>query len=209
MYTSLLTKHSARLKLPELHVSVEIVFETHATTTDNETDIASGWLPGRLSPTGRGQARELGERRRNDGISVVFTSDLLRAVETTTLAFAGSSLLVQLDDRLREANYGELNGSSRKALRAIQGQHVDEPFPGGQSYRDVVRGMASFLENLAGSHDGQRVLLIGHSATRFALDHLLTDIPLEDVVTSPYVWQPGWEYRVPEGWLAGDASQRP
>lgn len=181
---------------------VEIVFETHATTTDNETDIASGWLPGRLSPTGRGQARELGERRRNDGISAVFTSDLLRAVETTTLAFAGSSQPVHLDDRLREANYGELNGSSRQALRAIQSQHIDEPFPGGQSYRDVVRRMASFLEELVTSHDSKRVLLIGHSATRFALDHLLTDISLEDVVTSPYVWQPGWSYTLPEGWQA-------
>src|SRR4051812_3378094 len=45
-------------------VSLELVFETHQTTLDNEAGIATGWLPGRLSTQGRQQARELGERRR-------------------------------------------------------------------------------------------------------------------------------------------------
>ena len=190
-------------------MAVEIVFETHSTTTDNEAGIATGWLPGKLSPTGRIQAGELGERRRGDGISVVFTSDLFRAVETTMLAFAGSPIPLQQDARLRECSYGDLNGSSREALRAIQGHYVEEPFSGGQSYRDVVRGMASFLDDLASAHDGERVLLIGHSATRFALDHLLSGIPLEDVVAGPYIWQPGWEYTLPDGWQAGTACRSP
>ena len=47
-------------------MSVEIVYETHATSEDNEAGIATGWLPGRLSTHGREQARELGERRRDD-----------------------------------------------------------------------------------------------------------------------------------------------
>jgi broad specificity phosphatase PhoE len=34
----------------------------------------------------------LGERRRNDGLDVVFTSDLRRAVETAGIAFAGHRL---------------------------------------------------------------------------------------------------------------------
>jgi broad specificity phosphatase PhoE len=66
-------------------VSVEVVFETHSTTEDNEAGIATGWLPGRLSPAGRVRARELGERRRDDGIATVFVSDLGRAVETAEI----------------------------------------------------------------------------------------------------------------------------
>ncbi len=56
--------------------AVEIVYETHSTTTDNEAGIATGWLPGRLSERGRRQARELGERRRTGDFAAVFTSDL-------------------------------------------------------------------------------------------------------------------------------------
>jgi 2,3-bisphosphoglycerate-dependent phosphoglycerate mutase len=85
-------------------VSVEVVFETHAASEDNETGIATGWLPGRLSAAGCEQARELGERRREDGLAVVFVSDLGRAVETAEIAFAGSSLPVVTDERLRECN---------------------------------------------------------------------------------------------------------
>ena len=78
-------------------VSVAVVFETHSTSVDNELGIATGWNEGELSETGRQQARELGERRRDDGIAVVFTSDLRRAVETAELAFAGSPLPIVQD----------------------------------------------------------------------------------------------------------------
>jgi broad specificity phosphatase PhoE len=51
---------------------IEIVFESHSTSEDNEAGRATGWLPGRLSAAGRAQAAELGERRRDDGIAAVF-----------------------------------------------------------------------------------------------------------------------------------------
>jgi len=40
------------------------------------------------------------------------------------------------------------------------------------------------------------VLVIAHSAQRFALRHLLEGESLEDVVDAPFAWQPGWEYLV-------------
>ena len=61
-------------------MSVEIIYETHSTSVDNETGIATGWLPGELSKIGRQQATQLGARRRTDGIAAVFTSDLQRDV---------------------------------------------------------------------------------------------------------------------------------
>jgi len=80
---------------------VQVVYETHSTTTDNEAGVATGWRHGRLSERGRRQARELGERRRNDGIAAVFTSDLQRAVETAQIAFAGSDITVYQDPSLQ------------------------------------------------------------------------------------------------------------
>jgi 2,3-bisphosphoglycerate-dependent phosphoglycerate mutase len=71
-----------------LVVSMQVVFETHSLSVDNESGIATGWLPGRLSELGKRLAVELGQRRRDDGIAVVFTSDLRRAVETAEIAFA-------------------------------------------------------------------------------------------------------------------------
>ena len=68
-------------------MAVEIIYETHATTTDNEAGISTGRLPGRLSAAGRREALELGARHRDQDIAAVFTSDLYRAVETARIAF--------------------------------------------------------------------------------------------------------------------------
>jgi len=88
-------------------VAIELVFETHSITEDNELGRATGWLPGRLSPRGRELARELGLRRRDDGIAAVFSSDLRRAAETASLAFEDPAVPVLLDWRLRECDYGQ------------------------------------------------------------------------------------------------------
>ena len=177
-------------------MGVELVYETHSTSTDNEAGIATGWLDGRLSEEGRRQAAALGERRRDDGVSAVFASDLGRAVETAEIAFGGTGIPVHLDARLRECNYGELNGMPRERLDRERALRVDEPFPAGESYRDVVERMRSFVDDLRRERDGQRVVVVSHSAPRWALDHLVHGVPLEELVDAPFAWQPGWLYRL-------------
>jgi 2,3-bisphosphoglycerate-dependent phosphoglycerate mutase len=87
-------------------MAIQLVYETHATTLDNEQGRATGWLPGQLSQRGREQARQLGRRRPADGITAVFSSDLARATQTEAEAFGRSSTPLLLDWRLRECDYG-------------------------------------------------------------------------------------------------------
>ncbi|AVT29696.1 histidine phosphatase family protein [Plantactinospora sp. BC1] len=181
-------------------MAVDIVYETHATTTDNEAGLATGWRPGQLSEQGRREARELGERRRDDGLHVVFCSDLARAVETVELAFPLRELPVHRDTRLRECDYGDLTGRPVAELAPLRVGYLDEPFPGGQSYRQVVEQTRGFLRDLAAAWDGFRVLIVAHSANRWALDHLLHGVPLAELVAAPFDWRPGWTYRLPSGW---------
>jgi broad specificity phosphatase PhoE len=177
---------------------IELVFETHSLSTDNERGIATGWLDGALSERGRELAVELGARRRAERLAAVFTSDLARAVETAETAFAGSGIPIYRDARLRECNYGDLNGLPGGLVLAEQAEHVDVPFAGGESYTEAVERVRSFLYDLARAWDGTRVLVIGHAATRWALDHLLLGVPLADLVGAPFDWQEGWEYVVGE-----------
>jgi broad specificity phosphatase PhoE len=186
-------------------VAVQLVYETHAITTDNEAGIATGWLPGRLSERGRETAAELGARRRDDGLSAIFVSDLERALETVRIAFARSPIPVLVDERLRECNYGRRNGMPRARLDAERAAHVDEPWPDGESYRDVVGRTASFLDDLIASQDPGRVLVVAHSANKVALDHLLLGADLGELVERAMDWQPGWEYLVPTEWRTAEA----
>jgi broad specificity phosphatase PhoE len=177
-------------------VATALVFETHSTTVDNELGRATGWLPGELSGPGRAQARELGHRRRDDGIAAVFSSDLDRAIQTALIAFQGSEIPLLYDWRLRECDYGQRNGMPAAELHSGRFEHLDQPYPGGESWRQAVTRMGRFLGDLPLRWDGQRVLVIGHVATRWGLDHFIGGVPLEDLAGEDFVWREGWEYRL-------------
>ncbi|HYY64259.1 MAG TPA: histidine phosphatase family protein [Gaiellaceae bacterium] len=177
-------------------MTTEIVFETHSISTDNEAGIATGWLPGELSEEGRRLARRLGERRRRERIDAVYTSDLRRAVETAELAFGDTGIPIHRDPRLRECDYGVLNGGPIADVERERERRIDEPFPGGESYRQAVERMRSFLTDLAAERGSGRVVLIGHGATLWALEHLLEGRPLEELATAPFDWQEGWIYEL-------------
>ena len=174
-------------------MAVRLVYETHSTTVDNEAGVCTGWAPGELSAAGIRNAEELGARRRHD-VDLVVSSDLHRAVQTVEVAFAGTQVPRRTDRRLREVDFGELTGAPVDVVHAQRGAHVERPFPGGQSYRQVVDGVRELLGELARDHDGERVLLVGHAATRYALDHLLTGRPLARAAAAPFAWREGWEY---------------
>jgi 2,3-bisphosphoglycerate-dependent phosphoglycerate mutase len=167
-----------------------VVFETHSTSEHNEAGIATGWLGGALSAAGRAQAVELGDRRRDDGIEAVYASDLWRAVETAAIAFEGTEIPLYVDWRLRECDYGLLTGMPRTVLDEQRVRRVDEPWPGGESWRDAVARVSSFLAEVP----GERVLVIGHVATRWALDHRVNGRPLHELAAEEFDWRPGWEY---------------
>lgn len=174
----------------------QIVFETHSRSEDNIAGIASGWRHSQLSAEGRTLAAELGERRRNDGIAAVFTSDLERAVETARIAFAGTDVPILCDWRLRECDYGEDNGMTSAVLHQDRTRYLDEPYPGGESWRGAVARVGGFLHTFPERWAGQRVLLIGHVATRWGLDHVLDGVPLEALMAADFAWCEGWEYQL-------------
>ena len=75
-------------------------------------------------------------------------------------------------------------------------EHLDRPYPDGESWRQAVARVGRFLGDLPLRWGGQRVLVIGHVATRWGLDHFVGGVPLEDLVEQDFAWREGWEYRV-------------
>ena len=177
-------------------MEIQLVFETHSLSEDNEKGIVTGWRDGQLSQRGRALAAELGMRRHYDGIKAVFTSDLGRAVETAKIAFSETAIPIFLDWRLRECNYGALNGQNAEKLHRERLRFLDTPYPQGESWRQAVERVGRFLPDLFPQWEGARVLIIGHVATRWAFDHLLNGISLENLATAQFDWREGWEYRL-------------
>lgn len=177
-------------------MSVSIVFETHSWSEDNENGMATGWNHGRLSDKGRALAVELGQRRRGDGIACVFTSDLWRAVETTQTAFADDDIPILADWRLRECDYGSYNGTAAAELHQNRTTYLTQPYPEGESWTQAIERVGWFLRDLLTRHSGDRVLVIGHVATRWGLQHFLQGQSLVELEATEFGWQHGWEYEL-------------
>ncbi len=175
--------------------AIEVVFETAATTTDDARWLLSGWSGARLSTAGKRQARELGERRASDpDLAAVFASDLPAAVETARVAFGASGVPLFLDWRLRGCDYGDLTGEPVASIETTRVQHLYDPYPGGESYGDVVARVRRFLQDLPTKLVDRRVVVIGHPETKWAFDHVLEGAPLAESVELSFHWQPGWLY---------------
>ena len=173
---------------------IEIGFITHELTEDNEAGRATGWLPGRLSAKGRQNAARIAERTVCQGIDTIFTSDLARAVETVDLAFPDRALPVLNDWRLRECDYGQLNGFPSSVVHGDRSAYLDRPYPDGESWTDAVARVGRFLEDVSRRWQNQRLLVVGHVATRWGLERFLAGATLADLAAAEFVWQPGWEY---------------
>ncbi|MBI2600113.1 histidine phosphatase family protein [Candidatus Daviesbacteria bacterium] len=174
---------------------IKIVFESHATTFDNEKHLSSGHNDVDLSPIGIEQAKQSGERRKDDHFDVIFCSDLQRAYKTAEIAF-GNKFPIIKDSRLRECDYGDLTNHPSEEVEPLKVEHISNPFQNGESYEDCMKRMKDFLDDLRQKyHDRDiNVLVIGHRATQYGLEYWLNGKSLKELVTTPFKWQPGWEY---------------
>lgn len=172
---------------------ITVIFESHSTTKDNEAGTAAGWYDVELSDLGKKQAKQMGERYKDQTFDAIFCSDLQRSYKTAQLAF-GDRFPIIKDARLRECNYGDLNRAPKKDIEAMKAQAVEVPFPNGESYQDTSARMKAFLQDLCKQYEGKMVLIIGHRATQYGLEEHIESRRLTDIVVAPWQWQPGWKY---------------
>lgn len=169
---------------------VTIIFESHATSLDNEVGLASGWYDVELSELGEKQARELGQGYKDQALEAIFCSDLKRSYRTAEIAFAGRGVSIVKDKRLRECDYGDLTRKPKSEVDVVKGRFIAEPYPHGQSYEDTTVGMRDFLCDLLREYDHKEIMIIGSQATQYGLEHLINGVPPHEAVTAPWKWHP-------------------
>lgn len=179
-------------------MAIKIIFEAHSTTIDNENHVSTGHYDVELSELGLKQSKELGERYKNTTLNTVYCSDLQRSYKTAEIAFAGrDDIKIVKDKRLRECDYGYYTRFLSDEVSAQKEVRIEKPFPNGESYEDCAVRMKAFLDDLQDSHnDGDVVMIIGHRATQYGLNHWILGHSLYKCVTDPWKWQPGWEYEL-------------
>jgi broad specificity phosphatase PhoE len=180
-------------------MSAKITYFVHGTTTDNELNLSSGWSDVDLSELGIRQSRELTDQTSDKKFDVVFTSDLRRAINSALITWGDKYEIIH-DARLRECDYGDMNGKSSAEVEPMQEKSILEPMPNGESYEMVKDRINSFLEYLKENYDGKHVAIVAHKAPQLALDVLLKGMTWEQAFANDWrlskSWQPGWDYEV-------------
>ena len=114
-------------------METKLIYFVHGTTYDNASKKCSGWKQVELNELGKEQAKNLGKVNSNIKFDVIFTSDLVRAIDSANIAFPNVKKIQ--DERLRECNYGDLDGGDKHLV--VYEEHIEIPFPNGESLKDV------------------------------------------------------------------------
>lgn len=186
---------------------LKIIYYVHGTTKDNINKLCSGWKDVILSDRGIEEASSL-SRKTPYQFDVLFSSDLKRA--TTSAHLAWPSINVIQDKRLRECNYGDFDGLSKSLIRYEE--HIDNPFPNGESLKDVESRIYDFLCFLLDNYNNKTIGIVAHRAPQLALDVIINNQTWEDAINNDWRkkgnWQPGWVYEIGDSVDAEKIKQR-
>ncbi len=147
-----------------------------------------------LSPLGERQSRALGRwfaaQPEDERPEVVLTSPYLRARRTAELMHETGGLAIGpgdfvADERLREKEFGILDGLTRRGIeqhepdqaefRRILGKFYHRP-PGGESWCDVILRLRSALDTVSLHHGGRRVIIVGHQVVVLCMRYLVENL---------------------------------
>ncbi len=147
-----------------------IVAIRHGETAWNVDTRLQGHLDIPLNATGRWQAERTAGALVEEGISAIYSSDLLRALQTAEALGAAIALPVATDTRLRERAFGvfeahtfaEIEARWPAEARCWTQREPDFAPEGGESLREAYARCIDAVHALADAHAGQTIALVAH-----------------------------------------------
>ena len=123
-----------------------------------------------LTARGRAQAHALGRRLQAMPIDSLICSDLGRARETAAIITEYTGHAIQLEPRLRERHYGDLEGLNAKEIleqhpgiyQALITENPDYEIPGGETHRQHYHKTTSVLEAWSNEPPGTTTAMVAH-----------------------------------------------
>ncbi|MBX3291856.1 MAG: histidine phosphatase family protein [Acidobacteria bacterium] len=135
-----------------------------------------------LSELGVAQAEATAKALAKEKIDAIFSSDLLRAIQTAEPLAREIGVEVRTSPAFRERHVGVLEGltfdESRerhpKDYYALVNRNVHHVITGGESYRQLLLRITSELDSIVSEHRGRRIAIFSHTgAICFLTLHLL------------------------------------
>lgn len=167
----------------------------HGETAWNVDGRIQGQLDVPLNAMGRWQVHRLALAVADDDIAAVYSSDLLRALETAQAVSRGCGAPIVTDAGLRERGFGEFEGliyteiNTRWPEMGERWRRRDPTFgaPGGETLNAFSERSVATATRLAALHPGQTIALVAHGGVMDCLYRAASRIALD----APRSWQLG------------------
>ena len=172
---------------------IELYIMRHGQTMWNAQRKIQGSTNIDLLDEGRDMAVVTGKTWEEAGIKfdAVYSSPLNRAYETAKLVSAYTGLEVTVDQRLRELNFGVLEGEIYLHLYDVEYDPAHGSFftrpelyqtpENGESLEEICQRGKEVLEDILKKHkDGERVLIVAHGAMNKAILKNIKDHEIKD-----------------------------
>ena len=156
----------------------------HGITDANHKNLLVGATDVPLAEEGREQSRAMRGIIRKINPGAVYCSPMMRTEETATIAMNGAGPDIEMDDNIRECDFGQWemmsweeawNNDKKMALKWSRGDE-DFRFPEGESLAGFLNRIAKFHELLA-DEDEERVVVFTHGGVIGQLLCRLLDVP--------------------------------
>ena len=174
-----------------------LILVRHAETVAHAENRYTGVREVELTRTGADQAMALRDWAMDAQLTAIWSSPLSRCQLTAAPTALATGLPVTIDDRLREVDFGLLDGMTASEAHALYPEMMEafwqDPvanhFPGGEPPGDAVERAVSALREIAHATPDGRTLVVAHSTLiRLILCHVLgaslsayrTNFPLLD-----------------------------
>ena len=158
-------------------MSTRFVVVRHGETQWNFASRIQGHGDSPLTTAGEAQAAAIAQRLAGEQFDRLVSSDLGRAWRTAQAIAARAGREVLADPRLRERNYGVLEGLTYGEIDArypgvfsrVRDSDPDFTVPGGESRRQLFERVRDAFESLAAAHAGRRLVVVCHGGVLAAL----------------------------------------
>lgn len=171
--------------------SVKIIIIRHGQSLGNLNRIFLGHTDLDLSDLGYRQANATAEHLKDEKIDKIYSSDLIRAMNTASPHGKIHNLEVISDKDLREAYVGEWENMNVDDIIEKWGREVfvDQwknnfgcfSFPGGESTRAAGDRFFTRLVQLCSENEGKTILISSHAAIIRSFWAIISGIPAEEV----------------------------
>ena len=151
--------------------NTKLIFLRHGLTDLNTKNVYFGHSDPPLNNTGKLQVENVKKLLLNEKIDLIYSSDLVRCVESSKIINDIFKIEIILDNALRELNFGIFEGKSfseisleyPKESKLFFEDWKNYRIPQGESIKDLIIRVAECIGKIKNNNNEKTILIVTHS----------------------------------------------